>query len=89
MLFHSPIDEPMGDENCVVAAFHAIMMAQALGIGTCLNGLIPPACNKVPEIRKLLDLPDDREVYASITMGYSKYQFTRVPPRTLAEVRYV
>ena len=89
MLFHSPIYEPVGAENCLIAAFHAIMMAQVIGIGTCFNDLIPPACNRVPEIRKLLGLPDDREVYASITMGYSKYQFKQIPPRKLAEVRYL
>ena len=89
MLFHSPIYEPVGSENCLLAAFHAIMMAQVFKIGTCFNDLIPPACNRVPEIRKLLCLPDDREVYASITMGYPKYEFKKIPPRKLAEVRYL
>jgi len=89
MLFHSPIYEPMGAENCLIAAFHTIMMAQVMGIGTCFNDLIPPACNRVPEIRDLLGLPEDREVYASITMGYSKYPFKRIPPRQLAGVRYL
>jgi len=89
ILFHSPIFEPVGAENCVIAAFHAIMMAQVMRIGICLNDLIPPACNRVPEIRKLLDIPDDREVYASVTMGYPKYDFKRIPPRKLAEVRYI
>jgi len=89
MLFHSPIYEPVGKENCFIAAYHAIMMAQIMKIGTCFNDLIPPACNRVPEARKLLGLPSDREVYASITMGYSKYKFKRIAPRKLAEVRYL
>ncbi len=88
MLFHSPVNEPMGAENCLIAAFHSIMMAQVMGIGTCFNDLIPSACNRSPDIRKLLDLPEHREVYAGITMGYPKYKFKRVPPRRLAEVRY-
>ena len=91
MLFHNPIYEPMGEGNCIVSAFHAIMMAHVMGIGTCFNDLIPPACNspRVPEIRKLLNLPDDREVYASLTLGYPKYKFRRIAPRKLAEVRYL
>jgi nitroreductase len=76
-------------ENCLIAAFHAILMAKTLGIGTCFNDLIPPACNRSPEIRKLLGLPNDREVYASVTIGYPKYKFNRIPPRKLAEVRYL
>ena len=89
MLFHSPIYEPVGAENCLLAAFHAIMMAQVLKIGACFNDLIPPACNRVPDIRKLLGLPDDREVYACITMGHPKYEFKKIPPRKLAEARYL
>lgn len=89
LLFHSPIFEPMGSENCLVAAFHAILMAQIMKIGTCLNDLIPPICNKVPKIRDLLGLSADREVHASITLGYSKYEFKRVIPRRLAEIRYL
>ena len=89
LLFHSPAFEPMGSENCLIAAYHAIMMAQALKIGACLNSLIPPMCNRVPEMRQLLALPDDHEVYASITMGYPAYRFKRVIPRKLAEIRYL
>jgi hypothetical protein len=89
MLFHSPVREPKGEANGVIAAFHAIFMAEILGIGTCFNDLIAPACNRVPEIRRLLDLPEEREVYASLTFGYPKYQFKRIIPRRLAEVRYL
>ncbi|MFC1580223.1 nitroreductase family protein [Thermodesulfobacteriota bacterium] len=89
MLFHSPAREPMGDANCIIAAFHAIFMAEVLGIGTCFNDLIPPACNRVPEIRELLGLPEEREVYASLTLGYPKYKFKQVIPRRLAEARYL
>jgi len=89
MLFHSPIQEPKGAENCIVATFHSVFMAQIIGIGTCINDLISPACNEDPKIRKLLDLPKDREIYASMTMGYPKYNFKQSIPRKLAEVRYL
>jgi nitroreductase/NAD-dependent dihydropyrimidine dehydrogenase PreA subunit len=89
MLFHSPVFEPVAAENCLLAAFHAILMAETLGIGTCINDLVPPACQRMPQIRDLLNLPEDREVYACITMGYPKYQFKRIPPRQLAEVNYL
>jgi hypothetical protein len=88
ILFYSPIFEPMAEENCTIAAFHAILMAEVLGVGTCLNHLIPPACNNDFEVKKLLDLPDDCEVYTSLTVGYPKYAFKRSIPRRLAEVRY-
>lgn len=89
MLFHSPFMEPMAEANCAIAAFHAIFMAQVLRVGTCFNDLIPPACNRSPEIRKFLGLPAEREVYSSLTMGYPRYPFRRTIPRRLAEVRYL
>lgn len=89
MLFHSPIIEPKALANCVIAAFHAIFMAEVLGIGTCFNDLIPPACNRSRELRDFLDLQDNREVYASITIGYPKYPFKKTIPREFAEVRYL
>lgn len=89
MLFHSPQNEPMGANNCDIAAFHAILMAQAMGIGTCFNHLVPPACNRDLQIKALLGLPADREVYSSITLGYAKYRFQRHPPRGFADVRYL
>jgi nitroreductase len=89
LLFHSPVDEPVGAENCVIAAFHAILMAETLGVGTCFNDILPSACNRSVEIRQMLALPEGREVYASVTMGYPKYRFRKAPPRKLAEVRYL
>jgi nitroreductase/NAD-dependent dihydropyrimidine dehydrogenase PreA subunit len=89
MLFHSPVLEPMNEDNCLVAAFHAILLAEVLGIGTCFNHLIPPACNRSNKIRQLLELPKGREIYASITMGFPRYPFKRTIPRQLAEVRYI
>jgi len=89
ILFYSPILEPMAEDNCTIAAFHAILMAEILGIGTCFNHLIPPACNYDSEVKKILNLPDNCEVYTSLTAGYPKYPFKRIIPRRLAEVRYL
>jgi nitroreductase len=89
ILFHSPKFEPAGPENCLIAAFHAVLMAQVRGIGTCLNDLIPPMCNRNREIRKILALPENREVYSSITMGYPRYSFKKTIPRKAKEIRYI
>ncbi|MBU2644331.1 nitroreductase family protein [bacterium] len=89
MLFHSPVTIPMAAENSLIAAFHAILMAETLGIGTCFNDLIPPICHREPDIKRLIGLPDGHEVFASITMGYPKYKFLRTIPRQLASVTTV
>jgi len=89
ILFYSPNLEPMGEDNCTIAAYHAILMAELLGIGTCFNHLIPPACNEDHEVKKMLNLPDNCDVFVSLTAGYPQYSFKRTIPRRLAEVRYI
>ncbi|MBW1804597.1 MAG: nitroreductase family protein [Deltaproteobacteria bacterium] len=89
ILFHSPALEPMGSTNCAISAFHGIFMAEILGVGTCFNDLIPPACNRSQEIRGFLGLPGDREIYSSVTVGYPRYKYRKVVPKRLAEVRYL
>lgn len=89
MLFHSPVLEPMAQTNCALSAFHGIFMAEILGVGTCFNDLIPPACNQNKEILNFLGVPEGREVYSSLTLGYSKFKYQKVIPRKLAEARYL
>jgi nitroreductase/NAD-dependent dihydropyrimidine dehydrogenase PreA subunit len=89
ILFYSSNTEPMGEDNCTIAAYHAILMAELLGVGTCYNHLIPPACNEDPEVKRMLNLPANCDVYVSLTAGYPKYTFNKTIPRRLAEVRYL
>jgi len=89
MLFHAPVTAPSGDESCVIAALHAALMAETLGVGSLVNGLIPPACNHSPEARALLGLPAEREVFASLCLGYAKYRYRKAIRRRLTEARYL
>lgn len=89
LLFYSPKMEPMGADNCTIAAYHSALMADLLGVGACLNHLIPPACNEDKQIRKALSLPDDCEVYVSLTAGFPRYTYKRTIPRRLADVRFI
>ncbi len=89
MLFHCDTTEPAGDEACMLAAFHAILAAETLGIGTCINGLFPPFINKTKKIRQTMEIPDNHEVYAALTLGYPKYKFKKTIPRKLGHVKFI
>ncbi len=89
MLFFGPRDEPMVKQNCTLAAFHAILMAETLGVGTCFNHLIPPMCKRDRKLRRLLGLTKDEQVHACVTLGYPVVRFLRVIPRRCSEVRYL
>ena len=89
ILFHNPVSEPMASENCLIAAFSAHLASQIFGIGSCVNDLIPPACNRSLKARELLKLPEGREVYAGLTLGYPQYKFRRSIPKEFAGVQYL
>jgi nitroreductase/NAD-dependent dihydropyrimidine dehydrogenase PreA subunit len=89
MLFNSSIKEPRADENCLLAATFAMLMAEALGVGNCYNGLLGPAINRVDSNREFVGLGPGREVFASLGLGYGKYKYRKSIPRKLEEVRYL
>jgi nitroreductase/NAD-dependent dihydropyrimidine dehydrogenase PreA subunit len=89
LLFHAPMAEPSGDESCLLAAWDVALLAETMGLGACVNGLVPPGCNRSPAARALLGLPADREVYASLTLGYPKYRFKHTLRRRAGEIRYL
>ena len=89
LLFHTDSSEPAGKENCAIAAWHAIFAAETPGGGACMNHLIPQACNRSPEIREMLGLPDSQEVMAALTMGCAKYKYLRTIPRELTSLRFL
>ena len=89
MLFHTHVLAPEGTVDCLLAAVHAVLTAETLGVGTCVNGFFPPACVRSPGLKALLGLPEDREVQASLTLGFPKFAYKRSIRRKLAELRYL
>ena len=89
LIFHGRASEPSMNDNCTIAAFHAILMAEALGIGTCFNHLIPPMINRSKRLREMLSLPANNEAYTAVTIGYPKYEWKRSVRHQLMEVSFV
>jgi hypothetical protein len=54
-----------------------------------MNDLIPPACNRSPEIRKMLGLPSGQKVMVSVTLGYPKFKYLKTIPRRLTSLRFL
>jgi len=89
MLFHGAVLEPSIDETCMISVTYAVMMAEVLGVGTLVNGILPSACNQNKALKKFLGLPEDHEVFISLSMGYPKYEFKRLIPRFGGTVRFL
>lgn len=89
MIFHGPALEPGMNDNCTIAAFHSILMAETLGLGTCFNHLIPPIINRSNTLRRMLSIPEVNGAFTAVTLGFPKYTWKRAVSHRLAEVRFM
>jgi nitroreductase/NAD-dependent dihydropyrimidine dehydrogenase PreA subunit len=77
------------DVDAGLAAMQMILMAETMGLGTCLNGFLVTALRRSEELRKVLKVPDDHQVHVAFTIGYPNVEFLRVVARNPAKVDWI
>jgi nitroreductase/NAD-dependent dihydropyrimidine dehydrogenase PreA subunit len=77
------------DVDVGLAAMHMILMAETMGLGTCLNGFLVTALRRSEELRKVLKVPAGHQVHAAFTIGYPDVEFLRVVARNPAKVEWI
>ncbi len=75
--------------NCALASRNMEIMAKSLGLGTCWIGFLAAAAQRSRKIGRFLGIPDDRNVYSAIMVGYPKHQYQKSIPRKAREVRWM
>jgi nitroreductase len=89
ILVHARADNPESVDNCLYAVFHMLMMAEALGLGTCINGFLIRAAERDPKLLEGLGIPEGHKIQGCITVGFPKSKFHRLPPRKPPKVRWM
>lgn len=89
LLFHAHKDSEEHKEDSYIFVTYATLAAQALGLGSTINGLVPAALNKTKELKKIFNIPDDHEVVISLIMGYPKYKYKRGIKREIKKVNWL
>ncbi len=74
-------------EDCSYAAYHILLTAETLGLGTCLVGYITGAAERLKSVGKAIDLPAGHRIYSTVAVGYSAERFVRLVPRNAPIVR--
>ncbi len=80
----SPIDLDSESNNIGIIITYGRLAAQALGLGTCWNGLTQAAMMMNPEIKKLAGIQGKK--IGAFIVGYSNEIYYRSPPRSTKEV---
>jgi len=88
LVFHAAVATVMPRETVYYGAAQLVMMATAMGLGTCFVGWVTAAAAHSEEVREALGLPDDHAVYAALALGYPKYKYRRAIARPAPEVKW-
>jgi len=89
ILLHSPAEMSSSIDNCLYAIFHMVMMAETLGLGTCINRRFLVATDRVPGISHELGIPTGHKIFGCVTVGYPKHKFHKLPPRKPPKVKWM
>lgn len=69
-----------------LAVAHIVLLAETLGIGTCINGIFPKIASTDPVFSSFLSIPAGYGIVTSIAIGYPNVEYMRIPVRKPADV---
>jgi nitroreductase/NAD-dependent dihydropyrimidine dehydrogenase PreA subunit len=72
-----------------LAAMQMVLMAEALGLGTCFSGFLSTALNASPDLKNLVKIPMEHNVMISFMIGHPDIRFLRTVARNPARVTYL
>lgn len=87
MLFYG--GENTDKEDYLIAATHATIAAEALGLGTCIIGSVGAIFQNNPHLRKKYGIEKTDKVGTAFILGYPEIKFKKAFQRNFKEVRYI
>jgi nitroreductase/NAD-dependent dihydropyrimidine dehydrogenase PreA subunit len=76
-------------EDATLAAYHMMLMAQSLGLGTCYNGSFYEYANESQAILEALAIPPNNKILMAFNLGYPAIRFRRMVDRNEPEVQWI
>jgi len=89
MLFHADPAKSTPCEDCMLAAHNVVLMAEALGLGTCYNGNIAGIVDAFSRFSKKLRVPKGHKAYAALSVGYPAVRYRYATPEVLIRTRFI
>lgn len=83
---HASADYDLSPADCALAVGYFELMLHSLGLGTCWAGYALGVARRSPEVRAFLGLPEGREAYGGVMVGYPALRYRRIPERKPARL---
>lgn len=76
-------------EEATYAAYNISLAAERMGLGTCHIGSIHLLLEEFPHLQHdVLGVPGDKELQVLLTLGYPVWQFHRMVPRRMPDIKW-
>ena len=81
---------PDAQMNTAIATEHMVLMATALGLGTCWAGQLKAALLEYQPLREVMKLKDDNSIFFyPMMLGYPKFNYRLLPKRNPAKIKWI
>lgn len=88
IVIHAARDEVLPQTACDYAALAIALMAESMGLGSCITAYAHLALQALPELRGHIGIPEGNQVYAVLAVGRPAEQYRLLPHRQPLRVRW-
>ena len=88
LLAMAPQEAAHGMIDIAMALSYIELIAPALGLGTCLAGLLQRGLLKIPSLKEAIGLPKGYPHHFPLMMGYPKFKYQRLPERKMPKITW-
>ena len=89
MIVHSPEEDPAGTESAHYAVGNIMLMATAMGLGTCVVGFLTVVAERDQRLQELLGVPLDHTIDAALVIGYPAEEYLRSVDKRAAAIDFI
>ncbi len=80
---------PAALENACLSAAYLMLMAEAIGLGTCSMGILIYSLGLSRKVKKLIEIPKENRALYALAIGKKDVVFRKLVPRNKPKINYV
>ncbi|MBU1044521.1 MAG: nitroreductase family protein [Candidatus Omnitrophica bacterium] len=88
ILGHGLKEDMIAPQSTTIAFTYLELAAVSMGLGPCWAGYVNMAINSSEEVRKFLGLSARSACFGAMLLGFSKYEYKRIPLRNNPKIKW-